>query len=353
VKAELAPGDHDAFRFAIEATGGSLLDAWIDGPAGIRFRALDGEGKELATAVTPARIGALGVVQGAYTLLVDQESPHETIAYRLRIKSSPWVRGVEWEPNEDGDHASDLLASQTSAEVIASYEAYGWWSHPGDVDCFLIPLTVPAAGAVIQLELQPPKGVVGHLSVLDTGNPNAHIERKQLVEATSAGPGQSAIIPTVGARSWEPSYLACTSAQPPAENPAERYSLKVTLETPKGPFEFEPNDTKETATALPRDITISGYLTAKDVDWYGISSGPKETLRVSLNPPTGVAGDLTLFDAKGKEILHRTEATSKMVTVESDAAALVRVRSAGGESFKDTYHLTTTRLSGGAKGAGK
>src|SRR5205823_6296862 len=95
-------------------------------------------------------------------------------------------------------------AHEPAPKELALHDGLGWWSQPGDVDCFLLPLSVPPAGAVVRLELSPPAGVTARLQVTSG--------KKTLADVRSLAPGQPAIVPALGARSWEASYVACTSA---------------------------------------------------------------------------------------------------------------------------------------------
>jgi hypothetical protein len=129
------------------------------------------------------------------------------------------------------------------------------------------------------------------------------------------------------------------------EDFAQRYILDVRLWTPEGPFEFEPNDTLETASALPRDVTLSGYLTDGDVDWFRISAGPNATLEASVDfPPANVAIELSLLDAAGKELARAQGGTGKSVAVRHANPVFVRVRALTGENLSDPYKLAIRKI---------
>src|SRR5262249_44508558 len=146
--------------------------------------------------------------------------------YRLVVKHSPWVKGLDWEPNDDDpDKGDEMAALEPDSNSIASHRAQGWWSRRDDVDCYVLPLSVPAAGAVLRIAFPPPAGVEGKVWVLDTGDRNKKIPRKQLAAAVSAKPGAPATLPALGARSWEPSYIVCTSAKS-GFAPSEKYTLE-------------------------------------------------------------------------------------------------------------------------------
>ncbi|HEY3353491.1 MAG TPA: hypothetical protein VGQ83_09600 [Polyangia bacterium] len=345
VAGTLTAGDRDYYRVTVAAPGTQLVDAWVDESAGARVRVLAADGRELMAADAPARIGALGVTQGAYLVAVEGGAAAVVGAYRLHVVLSPWTKGLDWEPDDDADHAQTMATLATGKGENARHGAAGWWSRPGDVDCFTAPLVVPAEGAMLRVELRPPPGVRPRLWVLDAGNAEAKVPRRTLVDVTAPAAGQPALVPALGARSWEAAYVVCTTAAEGA-NPAGRYQLDVRSFTPPGPFEFEPNGTRETATALPREVAVGGHLTAGDVDWFRVSAGGTGPVAVTLQVPAGVQAELALLDDRGRTLARGDGAGPASVTVTYAAPAFVRLTATSGENLKDTYRVIARTVKG-------
>ncbi|MBI5480699.1 MAG: hypothetical protein HY906_17710 [Deltaproteobacteria bacterium] len=301
IAGELGAADRDTYRVDVTDDGALLLGAWAEGPPGVRVHVWQADGRELAAVSAPSRIDGLGILKGRWFLVVEGGSSGVVGPYRLHAAIEPWARGLDWEPDDDPEQAQAMAALPAHDKEIARYRAWGRWSRPDDVDCYVVPLTVPPEGAMLRFDLMPPAGVRPHLWVLDAGNAQAKIPRTKLVEARGQVAGQALTVPALGARSWEASYVACVRAEE-GFDPATRYSLGVRTYTPPGAFEFEPNDTKQTASALPRDTPLRGYLTEGDVDWLRISVGPRGEVSVRVEVPREVGAELTLLDGAGREL---------------------------------------------------
>lgn len=341
VLARWQPGDVDVFAIAIEEPGGFLLHARVDDRPGARLVVTDAAGKAKAEVAAPAEIRALGVGRGRYYVSVSGGVGDASGGtYRLAVRLSPAGPGSEWEPDDDPRHAEDLATEKPKAKEIARYRVAGWWSHPDDMDCFKVPLMVPPQGAVLRLELHPPAGVTPRLRVLDSGDEENQIPPRLLAETEGAAPGATAILPALGARSWESRYYACTAAAV-GENFADRYRLEVSAWTPEEPFEFEPNDAPEAASALPRDTTVVGYLPTSDVDWYRISAAPEPSVRVTVDVPADVAAELVLYSEPRRELSRRSGAAGERLTLEAAGVTFAAVRPLGGGSVAHTYRIST------------
>ena len=282
VRGELLAGDRDVFRFRIDEPGAHLIAAWMEGAARARLRVTRADGSELTSAETPERIGALALIRGDYFVTLEAATKG---SYRLMVEKRPWVRGLDWEPNDDPDHALELArlepsaTLETGANEIARYRAVGWWSRRSDVDCYRVPLLVPPTGADFRIELVPPVGVKAHLVVYDTGDPGARINPQRLIDVTGTVAGERTIVPALGERSWQPEYTMCVDSGG-GENFMDSYTLEIRAFTPKGPFEFEPNDTRRTASALPRDVRCLAISRA--AMWTGSESRPRRLRACAL-----------------------------------------------------------------------
>jgi len=346
VRGELLAGDRDVFRFRIDEPGAHLIAAWMEGAARARLRVTRADGSELTSAETPERIGALALIRGDYFVTLEAATKG---SYRLMVEKRPWVRGLDWEPNDDPDHALELArlepsaTLETGANEIARYRAVGWWSRRSDVDCYRVPLLVPPTGADFRIELVPPVGVKAHLVVYDTGDPGARINPQRLIDVTGTVAGERTIVPALGERSWQPEYTMCVDSGG-GENFMDSYTLEIRAFTPKGPFEFEPNDTRRTASALPRDVPVSGYLTRGDVDWFRISAAPSPRMRARLELPAGVSAQIAFFDEIGRERERIRCQAGGSIAADEAAVAFIELRALEGGNTEKPYRLVIESL---------
>lgn len=351
VAASWQPLDRDVFRVVIDEPGSHLLRVWVDGPAGLRV-AVGRDGRDVrAEAVSPARV-ATGVSRGVWLIAVDDGGDARAGSYRLHVATARWGRGTEWEPNDQPADASPLAAlpatartarragsTRAAGDVLAEHRARGWWSRPDDVDCFAVPLAVPPTGAVLRFELSPPPDAIATMWVLDAGDEAAEVAREVLATATSPAPGAAAVVPSVGGRSWQSSYVVCASAADGAD-PAAPYELRVRTTAPRDPFEFEPNGTRATASALPRDLAVTGHLAPGDTDVYRISAGGDRRLRVTVTSPRDARAALVLLDERGRELARAAaERPGQPIAVDGAEVVFAVVATEGPGDVDTTYRI--------------
>jgi len=335
VSGGVTASDRDAYRIAVSEDGGWLLDAWIEGLDGASLEVTSSK-KTTRTIHAPARIGSLGMTKIEPVALVI--SSPTTGNYRLHVERRQWAPGLDWEPDDDADHAQPVAKKDPVADkYISTQTAVGAWSHPDDVDCFEVPLQVPPAGAVLRFALQPPPGVRARIAVLDAGDKKNGVPRKTLTAVDADAPNRELIIPALGARSWEPSYVACLSVVE-GSNYVDSYHLRIDAFTPDGAFEFEPNDTPETASALPRDVELKGYLTRNDADWFRVSIPTGSSLTARFVSP--VKAEIALLNERGGEIVRAESSPNMELKLEGRGATFVRLRALAEASVSATYQLS-------------
>jgi hypothetical protein len=336
VAGRIEPGDPDVFRVVVDQPGGFRFHAWSEGPEEVLLSVSGQDGRILASVSAPGRIRALGIARGTYYVALAGPPalrPGADAKYRLFVQSMPAGSEVEWEPNETPKQAEVLTEPEpprgpggaTAADRLAAdYQIRGWWERPGDVDCYFVPLTVPKTGGVLRFELTPPQGVRPELWVLDSGDERILVPRRELTRVAARGPGLAAVIPGLGARSWEPSYGVCCQAAA-GRNFADSYRLQVRAYRPAEPLEFEPNDSADIASALPRAIVMAGFLPGHDVDWYRIGHGAPELEAYAV--PRETALELTLLDDRQQPIASRTGTRDEALRLSATGAAYARIRS--------------------------
>jgi hypothetical protein len=124
------------------------------------------------------------------------------------------------------------------------------------------------------------------------------------------------------------------------------YTLSVRAFTPDSPFEFEPNDDQEHASALPRGASLGGYLPAGDVDWYQLSAAPGKLAQLTATPPAGVALRMVVHDPAGLAVGQATGQPGEPVSLEHRRAAWLEVGLAEGSPPCDRlrYRVTTAEV---------
>ena len=110
---------------------------------------------------------------------------------------------------------------------------------------------------------------------------------------------------------------------------------------------FEPNDTRQTAAALPFGVALSSYLfTSHDEDWYRVVTPRAGHLRVRLDVPDGVDYSLSISDFSGYyiDVSNLGSGLDEEVWLTSRAydSFFVRVSSSGDHSEVQPYTLSTT-----------
>ena len=110
---------------------------------------------------------------------------------------------------------------------------------------------------------------------------------------------------------------------------------------------FEPNDTRQTAAALPFGVALSSYLfTSNDEDWYRVVTPRAGHLRVTLDVPDGVDYSLSISDFSGYyiDVSNLGSGLDEEVWLTSRAfdSFFVRVSSSGDHSEMQPYTLSTT-----------
>ena len=134
-------------------------------------------------------------------------------------------------------------------------------------------------------------------------------------------------------------YVVVRAAE--GKNVVDPYSLRLSSEPRLDGAEREPNGTRASATPLPIEGAISGFLWPTDVDWYCLPAG-SGARQVDVEGVEGVVLKLARFD-QGDKLLSETEvkAPGLMQRVALPDGGCLRVGGRPRDSTFDVpYHLT-------------
>ncbi len=346
----VGPGDVDVYGFKLKETSGHRLNVRLDpAPDGPLTFDVFAKEKRKAHVAGPGSLVALGVDGTLYRIEVRPGSleAKRTVRYKLVVELVAAGRDVESEPNGAPEHAGPVAVfgkdragfSQKRSKVsfgkeIAWHGVRGWWSASEDVDCFEIPLQVPNEGALIQFELQPPRNALARLQVFDGVAPPT-----ELMAAVGSAPGQTIVVPALGARSWQHAYKVCVSAQEGFLSGAP-YQLEARLIVPSRLFEFEPNQGAKTSSALALDAGLDGFLVPGDVDWFRLGSA-RGLLELRLPEP--IQAKVVFLDASSKEVVMERHLKPGAHSLSFKGATYVRIAEVSGGHSTTSYRAQIHR----------
>lgn len=336
--------DGDVDRYRIDVTQAGVLAVMVDGHDALDavLEIADAGGTVIARSDRAGARGRegvpnLGVTPGRYTAIVTaKKSPSPPPPKKrgtrhpppepLRPAGGPYeitaslvtpAAGFEHEPDDDRGQANDLIAGDTASGYL------GW---AGDADVWKIPLEALSARNALDLELSAVEGVALTLEISDgIGRPLA--ARKGARGAPLVVRG---FVPAVPASAPPFHYLTVKGDR---SNPETAYQLRATAQLIAPDAEIEPNDTPETAMAMPADRkSLHARWSTGDVDCFAVA--PEDTARtldISIDMPSDL--DLALDVLIDGKLSSRADHPGKgaaeklVVAVPAGARAVVRVHS--------------------------
>jgi hypothetical protein len=301
-----ADGDADHYRIDVAEAG--ALSVMVEGRETLDAELLlaDASGTVIATSERGAArvregIPNFGVTPGRYTAVVRAKKPPppkpaprgraarkapepprpSTGPYEITARMVAPVAGGEREPDNDRGEANDLIAGDTASGYI------GW---AGDVDVWKISVEALSAKNALDIELSAVEGVALSIEILD-GIGKPLVARKAARGAPLVVRGFAPVVPQ-GAPPFH--YLAVKADR---SNPETTYQLRAIAKLIVPDGEVEPNDTPETAMAVPADRrSVQARWSTGDVDCFAIApEDAAHNLEVSIDTP----GELDLaIDAR-------------------------------------------------------
>ena len=379
----LAPGatvhgridpESDVDRYRIDVTAAGALSVMLDGHDELDavLEIADPTGAVIArSARSGARIREgvpnLGVMPGRYIAIVTAKKPPPAPPVKKRGAKRPApepakplggpyeitasiaaaAAGFEHEPDDDRGEANDLIAGDTASGYI------GW---SGDADVWKISVEALSAKNALDVELSPVEGVTLSLEISDgVGKPL--VRRKG---ARGAGLVVRGFVPVVPPGAPPFHYLTVKdptmrdgagkdAVAADRSNPETAYQIRAVAKVIAPDAEIEPNDTPETAMAMPGDRkSLHAQWSTGDVDCFAVA--PEDTARTieaSIDMPNelDLAIDLLVDGKLAGKSDHPGKGAAEKVTAAVPAGAHVVVRVRGGDSPGDAaYELVITEI---------
>lgn len=226
--------------------------------------------------------------------------------------------GTEHEPDDDRGEANDLIVGDTGSGYV------GW---TGDADVWKVSVEALSAKNALDLELSAVDGVALTLEIAD-GVGQAIATRK--------GPRGGPLVirgfaPNVPAGAPPFHYLTVKGDR---SNPETPYQLRLAAKVVAPDAELEPNDTPETAMAMPSDRkTVHAQWSTGDVDCFAIApEDAPRTLDVSIDTPAelDLAIDVLIDGKRAVKADHPGKGAAEKVaaSVPAGAKAVIRVHGA-------------------------
>jgi hypothetical protein len=259
--------------------------------------------------------------------------------YEITASMVAAAAGAEREPDDDRGEANDLIAGDTGTGYL------GW---TGDVDVWKVSVEALSARNALDLEISAVEGVALQLEIADgVGKPIVKRSGKKSAPLVVRG-----FVPVVPAGAPPFHYLTLrdptmkSSGKEPADrsNPETAYQIRVIAKVIAPDAELEPNDTPETAMAMPADRkSLHAQWSPGDVDCFSVApQDAAHTLEASIDTPNEL--DLAIDVLIEGKVVARSDHPGKgaaekaVASVPAGATAVIRVRGADG-SGEGAYEL--------------
>ncbi|HEX4421179.1 MAG TPA: hypothetical protein VH165_24855 [Kofleriaceae bacterium] len=252
--------------------------------------------------------------------------------YELTASMIAPAAGAEHEPDDDRGQANDLIAGDIGTGFL------GW---TGDADAWKVSIEALSAKNALDLELTPVEGVALQLEIADgVGKP--------IVKRTGRKGGPLVVrgfVPAVPPGAPPFLYLIVKAAE--RSNPETVYQIRAIAKVVPPDAEIEPNDTPDTAMAMPADRkSLHAQWSTGDVDCFSVAAqDAAHTLEAAIDTPNEL--DLAIEILVDGTIVARSDHPGKGAAEKAVAAipagklAVIRVR--GTESSDEAgYELSVT-----------
>ena len=241
----------------------------------------------------------LGVTPGRYTAVVQAKKPPPPKRkpkrgaappepakpiggpYEITANMVAPASGSEHEPDDDRGEANDLIAGDTATGYI------GW---QGDLDVWKVSVEALSARNALDIELSAVEGIALTLEISD-GIGQPIIARKGPRGAPLVVRG---FVPSVPQGAPPFHYLTVKADR---SNPETAYQIRVAAKVIPPDAESEPNDTIDTAMAVPPDRkSLHAHWSTGDVDCFAvpIEEGAR-SLEISIDTPNDLDLAIELF----------------------------------------------------------
>lgn len=334
--------DTDVDHYRVDVTQAGALSVMVAGLEGLDvvLEIEDASGTVIARsdrggARVREGVPNLGVTPGRYTAVVQAKKPPPPKRkpkrgtppepakpiggpYEITASLVAPAAGAEHEPDDDRGQANDLIAGDTATGYI------GW---TGDSDVWKVSVEALSARNALDIELSAVDGIALSLEISDgIGQPIT----------TRKGPRGAPLVvrgfvPNVPQGAPPFHYLTVKADR---SNPETAYQIRVAAKVIPQDAEIEPNDTVDTAMAVPADRkSVHAHWSAGDVDCFAIPHDEGgRTLEVSIDTPNDLDLGIELF-LDGKQtakVDHPGKGAAEKLTapLTAGARAVVCVRGA-------------------------
>lgn len=350
-------GDHDHYRIDVTAPGALVVElTGIDG-VDLALEVDDATGTTIARSDrSGARVAEgipnVGVTPGRYIVTVrgkkivppskkrgrrrrGKQPPADpgpqvpAPVYEITARVAPIAAAAEREPNDDRGTAMDLIVGDTVTGYV------GW---NGDDDVWKLSVETLSDKNAIDVEVSAVEDTalvvevadgVGRTLVTRKGGRGGALSLRGLVPVVPAGAPPFHYLTIKGDRS----------------NPRTAYQLRVTAKLPEPDAEREPNDTVETAMAVPADRTVvHATWSPGDVDCFVLAADPAaRTLEITIDTPAeaDLSAELLVGDKVIAKAAQPGKGAAERVTgaVPAGAQPVIRVRGTD-RSGEGAYDVT-------------
>jgi hypothetical protein len=286
-------GDYDYYRVANDKPGKTLVQIDLSPVPGVNesLTLRDEKGNWIWSADEtreggPESIFNLALMQGVYYIDVEARGANAKDAYTMSIKIlSPWQVGMEAEPNDRWENATELHLGQS---------VEGYYQNDSDEDYYKLIVDQPGRNH-IRVDLGAAPGVDAEFDFEDEN-------RRSLwrLNEMSKGEPESVAYLTVNQGTY---YIWVRGHQ---KNIATKYSLRTQL---LGPWqenqEAEPNESMERASEVKLNAPLSGRINSNnDTDYYilNVPAPGVEIIVMQLSGVPEVRWNLELRDSKDNRL---------------------------------------------------
>lgn len=322
-------GDRDVYCFKVEGTERQVLRAELTGVDRLRLQLTVRTSKFITIKTTRSPgigreliVSNLSLRPGGYCFVVSEARggpPHRfnrKKSYLLHYSLRSTRPAEETEPNDKFYEANLLRPGSVIRGLMGRAE---------DRDWYRIPLVGLPRGSLLGLTFEGVGGVTADVTVYDWAR------RKLLTRRSTRGA-------TIHIRDLKVrlltrmAYVSVTAHR--RFHPDESYRLRVVATRPGANREVEPNDSPRKAVRLSgkRGQVVGSIEVAHDVDFFQLSLAGRSNVRVSLQPPSGVDVQLTVYSFTGHKLavanFGKTGESELLTNVRAVNGIRIRVASA-------------------------
>lgn len=265
----------------------SYIEFYREGEKSEPFKTINDGQSSLAETFGPIQIEAPGVWIAVRSLHVHSHSDYKKLKYSFSISLFTPPSFMEHEAN-DSPAFAELISPESNGTILGYYNNVFSTENEIEKDFFIYRIDT-IGKALVDFELT---GVSNIDTILRVYNEEGML----LTTADEKGLSMGESIRSLGVEG--PTQLIISvNAKDFLTNYSEYYQLKVTHRAYENRFEYEPNDTKETASVISEERTFAQISDPLDKDFFQIRNDLNDEVfvQVSVIPSANLDIKLTLF----------------------------------------------------------